>query len=78
MNFCKVLTSKTIWLGIAGLAAMFLSGAMPCKAQELNPTQFTDKGVEDAYPAKKPAPKKAVKVLTATHPTNSTSNQTAA
>jgi hypothetical protein len=78
MNFCKVVTSKTIWLGIAGLAAMLLSGATPCKAQEVNPAQFSDKGVEDAYPAKKSAPKKATKVLTATHPANATSSQTAA
>jgi len=63
---------------MAGLAAMVLSGAAPCRAQEVNPAQFTDRAVEDAYPAKKPAPKKAAKVLTATHPTNSTSSQTAA
>jgi len=78
MTFNTVLKSKTLWLGIAGLAAMFAGGATPCKAQEVNPAQFSDKGVEDAYPAKKPAPKKATKVLTATHPTNSASSQTAA
>jgi hypothetical protein len=67
-----------MWLGVAGLAIMLLSGATPCKAQEVNPAQFTDHGVEDTYPAKKPAAKKAVKVLTATHGTTANCSQTVA
>jgi hypothetical protein len=78
MNFHKVLKSKTMWLGVAGLAIMLLSGATPCKAQEVNPPQFTDHGVEDTYPATKPAAKKAVKVLTATPAAASNSKQTVA
>jgi hypothetical protein len=78
MNFCTVLKSKTLWLGVAGLAIMLLTGATPCKAQEVNPAQFTDHGVEDSYPAKKPAAKKAVKALASTPAAASNSKQTVA
>jgi hypothetical protein len=62
MSFRKVLASRTLWLGTVVLAAMLFGGAGSCKAQEVNPAQFTDKGVEDAYPVKKATPKKIVKV----------------
>lgn len=61
MSLRKVLASRGLWLGAVGLAAMLFGGAKACKAQEVNPAIFTDNGVEDAYPAKKAAPKKMVK-----------------
>lgn len=78
MDSYKTLASKTFWLGLVGLATMFLGGSAPCKAQEVNPAQFTDTGVEDAYPPRKPAPKVAKKVVAATHPKQTVSNQSIA
>lgn len=74
MKLQKIFASKIFWFGVIGLAGMFLGGATSCRAQEVNPAQFTDTGVEDAYPAKKPAAKKpaaksSLKTLTAAHPT---------
>jgi hypothetical protein len=79
MKFHKILMSRLFWFGVIGLAGLFLGGATTCKAQEVNPAQFTDTGVEDAYPAKKPLAKKpgaksSVKTLTAAH---ANANQTA-
>jgi hypothetical protein len=74
MNIYKLWISKTLWVGSIGLAAMLLGWAPSCKAQEVNPALFTDTGVEDSYPLKKPLPKKAVKVPAATHPSPVISN----
>jgi hypothetical protein len=68
MNPYKLWIPKTLWVGSIGLAGMLLGWTPSCKAQEVNPALFTDKGVEDAYPVKKPLPKKAVKVPAAAHP----------
>ena len=68
MNTYKLWIPRTLSLGSIGLAAMLLGWTPSCKAQEVNPALFTDTGVEDAYPVKKPLPKKAVKVPAATHP----------
>jgi hypothetical protein len=75
MNSYKVLLPKTLWLGTIGLAAMLLGWTPSCKAQEVNPALFTDTGVEDAYPAKKPLPKKTTKVQIATNPMPIASNE---
>jgi hypothetical protein len=69
MNTYKQLLPRTIFFGSLGLAAMLLVSTPSCRAQEVNPAIFTDTGVEDAYPAKKPLTKKAAKVETAAHPT---------
>lgn len=67
MNVYKLWIPRTLWVGSFGFAAMLLGWVPSCKAQEVNPALFTDTGVEDAYPVKKPLPKKAVKVPAATH-----------
>jgi hypothetical protein len=69
MNTYKQLLPRTIFFGSLGLAAILLVSTPSCRAQEVNPAIFTDTGVEDAYPAKKPLTKNAVKVETASHPT---------
>jgi hypothetical protein len=74
MNIYKLSISKTAWVGSIGLAAMLLGWTPSCKAQEVNPALFTDKGVEDAYPVKKSLPKKGVKVPAVTHPSSVISN----
>ena len=74
MSIYKLWISRTPWVGSIGLAAMLLCWTPSCKAQEVNPALFTDKGVEDAYPAKKPLPKKAVRVPAVTHPSSVISN----
>jgi len=66
----KLLLTKTLLLGTFGLAMMLLGWAPSCKAQESSPAHFTDTGVEDAYPASKPLPKKSAKAQTATSPTH--------
>jgi hypothetical protein len=73
MKIKKLWIAKTLWVGSIGLAAM-LGSAPSLKAQEVNPALFTDTGVEDAYPVKKPTTKKAVKVPAATHPSSVISN----
>ena len=65
MNHFKLLLPKTLWLGTIGLATMLLGWTPSCKAQEVSPAIFTDKGVEDVYPAKRPLTKKPVKVQNA-------------
>jgi hypothetical protein len=65
----KHVLPRTILFGSLGLAAVLLVSTPSCKAQEVNPAIFTDTGVEDAYPAKKPLTKNVVKVETAAHPT---------
>jgi hypothetical protein len=67
MNIYKLWIPKTLWVGSIGLAAMLLGWTPSCKAQEVNPAVFTDTGVEDAYPVKKPLPNKAIKAPVATH-----------
>ncbi len=67
MNTYKFWMPKTLWVGSMGLAAMLLGWTPSCRAQEVNPAHFTDTGVEDAYPVRKPLPKKAVKVPVASH-----------
>jgi hypothetical protein len=67
MNNFKALLPKTVWIGTLGVAAMLLGWTPSCKAQEVSPAIFTNTGVEDAYPAAKPAAKKAVKVQVAAH-----------
>jgi hypothetical protein len=74
MNHYKLWIPKTLWAGSIGLAAMLLGWTPSSKAQEVNPALFTDTGVEDAYPVKKPLPKKAVKVPAAAHPSPVISN----
>jgi hypothetical protein len=74
MNIYKLWISKTPWIGSISLALMLLGWMPCCKAQEVNPALFTDTGVEDAYPIKKPLPKKAVKVPATTHPSAAISN----
>jgi hypothetical protein len=74
MKIKKLWIAKTLWVGSIGLAAMLLGSAPSLKAQEVNPALFTDTGVEDAYPVKKPTTKKAVKVPAATHPSSVISN----
>jgi hypothetical protein len=74
MNLYRLWMPKTLWIGSIGLAAVLLGWTPCCKAQEVNPALFTDKGVEDAYPAKKPLPKKAVRVPAVTHPSSVISN----
>ena len=78
MNIYKLWIPKTLWVGSIGLAAMLLGWTPSCKAQEVNPAVFTDTGVEDAYPVKKPTTKKAVKVPATTHPSSVISNRTMA
>ena len=67
MNIYKLWIPKTLWVGSIGLAAILLGWTPSCKAQEVNPALFTDTGVEDAYPVKKPLRRKAVKAPVATH-----------
>ena len=67
MNYCKLLLPKTLWLGTIGLAMMLLGWTPSSKAQEVSPARFTDTGVEDAYPAQKPLPKRPPRVQTATN-----------
>jgi hypothetical protein len=74
-NYFKHLLPKTILLGSIGLATVVLGGAPSCKAQEVSPAHFTDTGVEDYYPAKKPLPKKTAKVQIATNAIPMSSNQ---
>jgi len=69
MNHFKLLLSKTLWLGTIGVATMVLGWTPSCKAQEVSPAIFTDKGVEDVYPAQKPVAKKPAKVQGASHST---------
>jgi hypothetical protein len=78
MNIYKLWIPKTLWVGSIGLAATLLGWTPSCKAQEVNPALFTDKGVEDAYPIKKPLPKKAVKVPAASHASPAISNEATA
>jgi hypothetical protein len=78
MNIYKLWIPKTLWVGSIGLAAMLLGWTPSCRAQEVNPALFTNTGVEDAYPVKKPLPKKAVKVPVAAHPSPVISNGTIA
>lgn len=78
MNTYKLWVPKTLQVGCIGLAAMLLSWTPSCKAQEVNPALFTDKGVEDAYPIRKPLPKKAVKVPEAIHVSPAISNEATA
>jgi hypothetical protein len=66
-NYFRHLLPKTILLGSIGLATVVLGGAPSCKAQEVSPAHFTDTGVEDYYPAKKPLPKNPAKVQIATN-----------
>lgn len=73
MDIYKLWKHKALWVGSIGLAAALLGWTPSCKAQEVSPALFTDTGVEDAYPAKKPVSKKAVKVP-ATHPSSVISN----
>lgn len=68
MNYSKLMQFKTLWLGTLGLAAMLLGSAPACRAQESSPAHFTDTGVEDAYPASQPLPKKPAKVRSAASP----------
>ena len=75
MNYCKLLLPKTLGLGTIGLATMLLGWTPSCKAQEVSPARFTDTGVEDAYPATRPLPKKPPKVQTATNAIPVTSNK---
>jgi hypothetical protein len=70
MNYCKLLLPKTLWLGTIGLATMLLGWTPSSKAQEVSPARFTDTGVEDAYPAQKPLPKRPPRVQTATNATS--------
>jgi len=74
MNICKLRIPKTLWVGSIGLGAVLLGWTPSCKAQEVNPAIFTDRGVEDAYPVKKASPKKAVKVPAVAHPSSALSN----
>ncbi len=74
MDIYKLWKHKALWVGSIGLAAALLGWTPSCKAQEVSPALFTDTGVEDAYPAKKPVSKKAVKVPAATHPSSVISN----
>jgi hypothetical protein len=74
MNTYKLWVPKTLWVGSIGLAAMLLGWTPSCEAQEVNPAHFTDTGVEDVYPVRKPLPKKAVKVSAVTHPSSVISN----
>jgi hypothetical protein len=74
MNIYKLWIRKTLWVGSIGVAAILLSRAPSCKAQEVNPAHFTDTGVEDVYPVRKPSPKKAAKVPAAIHPNPIISN----
>jgi hypothetical protein len=74
INIYKLWIPKTLWLGSIGLAAMLLGWTPSCRAQEVNPALFTDTGVEDSYPVRKPLTKKAVKVPAATHPSSIISN----
>jgi hypothetical protein len=74
MNIYKLSIPKTLWVGTISVAAMLLGWTPSCKAQEVNPAHFTDTGVEDAYPIRKPLPKKAVKVPAVTHPSPAISN----
>jgi hypothetical protein len=74
-NYFKHLLPKTILLGSMGLALMLLGGTPSSKAQEVSPAHFTDTGVEDNYPAKKPLPKKTAKVRIATNPNSISSNE---
>jgi hypothetical protein len=77
MNHFKLLRSKTLWLGTIGVATMVLGWTPSCKAQEVSPAIFTDKGVEDVYPAKKPVAMKIARVQSATPSTQAGhSNQT--
>jgi hypothetical protein len=77
MNHFKLLLPKTLWLGTIGVATMLLGWTPSCKAQEVSPAIFTDRGVEDVYPAQKPVAKKPAKVQSATHSTPAGhSNQT--
>jgi hypothetical protein len=77
MNHFKLLRSKTLWLGTIGVATMVLGWTPSCKAQEVSPAIFTDKGVEDVYPAKKPVAMKTARVQSATPSTQAGhSNQT--
>ena len=67
MKVHKILASKLFWFGVVGLAGLLLGGATSCRAQEVNPAQFTDTGVEDAFPPKKPVKKSSLKTSTAAH-----------
>jgi hypothetical protein len=60
-NF-RAMLPKTVWIGTLGVAAMMIGWTPSCKAQEVSPANFTDTGVEDAYPAPKALAKKPVKV----------------
>ena len=77
-NYFKHLLPKTILLGSIGLATMLPGGTPSCKAQEVSPAHFTDTGVEDYYPAKKPLPKKTAKVRIATNTNPVSSNEATA
>ena len=76
MNICKLWIPETLWVGSIGLAAILLGWTPSCKAQEVNPAIFTDRGVEDAYPVKKALPKKAVKIQAVSHPSSVLSHGT--
>lgn len=65
MTHYKIFQPKTILLSSIGLAAILLCSTPACKAQEVSPAIFTDSGVEDVYPAKKPLPKNTQKIETA-------------
>ena len=74
MNSSKLL-SKTMLFGSIGLAMMLFGWTPSCRAQESSPAHFTDTGVEDAYPASKPLPKKTPKAQIATNPVAVTSDK---
>ena len=71
----KHLLSKMMLAGFVGLAGMLLASAPSCKAQEVSPAIFTDTGVEDYYPAKKPVAKKPMKVQVVANPVAAAPNQ---
>jgi hypothetical protein len=75
MSYFKHLLPKTILLGSIGFALMLLGGTPSSKAQEVSPAHFTDTGVEDYYPAKKPLAKKTAKVQMATNPRPLSANE---
>jgi hypothetical protein len=51
MNWQTIFRSRTLGLGGLALAAALLGWAPSCRAQEVNPTHFTETGIEEFYPA---------------------------
>jgi hypothetical protein len=67
-NNCKTLMAKTLSIATVGVGTLFLCLAPPIKGQEVNPTRFTETGIDDGYQNTRPQLDNAAKPAVANQP----------